>query len=55
MLLVVALTTDLTRFCTTGGWRSALSDTRVAAAEAWFFASPSSASPLAPLMPLTCT
>ncbi|MNF80463.1 hypothetical protein D3C84_627080 [compost metagenome] len=55
MLAVVDDTTELTRFCTSGGWRSAPSLTRDAAATAWFFASPSNASPLAPLMALTCT
>ena len=55
MLLVVELTTDLTMPCTSGGWRSAFRLTRVAAAAAWFLASPSKASPLAPTMALTCT
>lgn len=55
MLLVVELTTFFTRPWTTGGWRSALRATREAAAATWFLASPSSESPLAPAMALTCT
>ncbi|MNG20272.1 hypothetical protein D3C76_1426520 [compost metagenome] len=55
MVLVVELTTDLTRPWTIGGWRCAVRLTRLAAAVAWFLASPSKASPLAPTMALTCT